>query len=293
MGFHLFSREVIGGYLEWLDHRGTSDITIQKYEAELKLILDHFADVGIVELGDLTVEVVEVLETWMVDKGLQARSRAKTLSVFKSFTKYLKQTSQILFNIGLKVTMPRVQRLHREIPSREEIKMVLDVPDKTTERGLRDSLVLALLYWTGMRANELANAFTSNLNLRERRIKIFGKGNHQRILYYPVSVAIDLKKYLKGRDNFTLFNLTSNQISQIATSAFAKTGLPYSGAHILRYSIATHMFERGINVRLIQTMLGHRDLKSTYEYILPRVDYLREVHFRHHPFERGFFDNEK
>jgi len=185
--------------------------------------------------------------------------------------------------------MPRIQKLHREIPSREEIKMVIDGPDKNSGRGMRDYLVLSLLYYTGMRANELANAFTRNLNLRERSIKIFGKGSHQRILYYPLSVAIDLKKYLKDKDNFTLFGLTSSQISAIATKGFKRVGLPQSGAHILRYTIATHLFERGVNVRLIQTMLGHADLKSTYEYILPRVDYLREVHFRHHPFERGFF----
>jgi len=285
-------QEKIGSYLEWLDHRGSSEVTIYRYESELRLILIYLEEVGIIEVGDLTMEVIPILESWMMDKGLKPRSRAKTLSVFKSFTQYLKQTSQILFNIGSKITMPRLQKIYREVPSREEVKMLLDAPDKTSERGMRDHLVLSLLYWTGMRANELANAFTTNLNLRERRIKIFGKGSHQRILYFPLSVAIDLKKYLKGRNSFTLFNLTSNQVSSIATTYLKKVGLPQTGAHILRYSIATHMFERGINVRLIQTMLGHKELKSTYEYILPRVDYLKEVHFKHHPFERGFFDDE-
>lgn len=280
----------ITNYLEWMDHKGMAPNTITRYEGELRLILEYFHEVGIIETEDLTIESVKVLESWMLDKKLKPRSRAKTLSVFKSFTKYLKETNQIFFDIGEKVTMPKFSRSQKEVPSREEIKNFLSIPDTTTEEGLRDFLILSLTYYTGMRAGEVSNIFVQNINLQERSIKIFGKGGHSRFVYFPLSVGIKLNHYLKQNKYFTLFpGLTSNQVTYLATKYFGKAELPQTGAHILRYSIATHLFERGVNVRIVQTMLGHKHVSSTYEYIMPRIDYLKEIHSKHHPSQNGAF----
>jgi len=287
MSIHLFTQ--IAQYKMWLYHKGIMPQTIHNYEDKVTRILGYFEEVGITEVNDITTDVIPIIETWLLDRGLGYGSRRAYLVVFKSFLSYLKQSNLIMFDIGLKIRMPKVFIKMRKVLSVDEVKELLALPDKTTEKGMRDYLILSLLYITGVRAGELSKIMVSDLDFRQRSIFIEGKGGHERRVFFTVELATDLKKFIEAHCDHILFpEVSSHKVSKLATKYLEKAGLDSTGAHTFRFTIATHMFERGVNPRLIQTMLGHKYLRETFYYIRPDTDYLKSLHTQYHPFQRGF-----
>jgi len=148
-----------------------------------------------------------------------------------------------------------------------------------------------MLYYTGLRIGEAVNIRLKDVDLRKRQIFIVGKGDHERFVYIPRAYIPELGEYIKSHrgDNDRLFNVVGGaDLITAVTNYCRKAGINQSGCHWLRYACATHLFEAGTNPRLIQVLLGHKSLKTTMTYIHPRIDFLKELHSKTHPFQRGF-----
>jgi integrase/recombinase XerD len=182
--------------------------------------------------------------------------------------------------------------------SLEEVDTLIAQPDVATPLGLRDRAMIELLYATGMRVSELVGVRTVDLHLRERYLTCVGKGNKERLV--PTGdQAIDwIERYqktarpalLKGRASPRLFlNVRGKPLSRVGFWKLLKrygrrAHLPRSlSPHVVRHSFATHLLERGADLRAIQMMLGHTDLSTTQIYTHVLEARLRTVYDRFHP----------
>jgi integrase/recombinase XerD len=217
----------------------------------------------------------------------------------------LRGLHRFLLREGLSQTDPTADLAGPKLPARlpqvltaEQCRRLLQAPDRTTEVGLRDAAMLALMYAAGLRVSELVNLETVNLDFREGLIRVRGKGSKTRLV--PVAVpALELvQAYLRysrpslspAPDEPSLFlsqrgrAMTRNRFWQILKSYLAHAGLPReTSPHTLRHSFATHLLEGGADLRAIQEMLGHVSLSTTEIYTHVSPEHLRETYDRKHP----------
>ena len=176
--------------------------------------------------------------------------------------------------------------------------MLIAQPDVSTPRGLRDRAMIELLYATGMRVSELVGVRGVDLHLDEQYLACVGKGNKERMIPIGEQAALWVRRYqrdgraavLKGRAATRLFvNLRGGPLSRVGfwkiLKAYGRLAkLPRSlSPHVLRHSFATHLLERGADLRAIQMMLGHADLSTTQIYTHVLEARLRVIYDRFHP----------
>jgi len=189
----------------------------------------------------------------------------------------------------------QVPRVVKKLPSTltlEEVERLLAAPDASTLRGLRDRTMLEVLYATGLRVSELVNLQRGDVNLRMGFVRCVGKGNKERIV--PLGkIAIGwVQHYLDSRGDSLPCLFPGLKQSALTRAAFwglikrlaKKAGIMKDiSPHTLRHSFATHLLERGADLRAIQEMLGHSSITTTQIYTHVSADFLREVYVDAHP----------
>ena len=169
---------------------------------------------------------------------------------------------------------------------------MFNICDTTTFYGLRDRLILEILYATGIRVGELEYMKIKDINLYENKIKILGKGNKERIVYFGEYTREILDLYLKQRtdkNEYLLINnhkerLTSRGIRYILNKIIAKTSIETKiSPHMLRHTFATHMLNEGCDLLSVQELLGHESLRATQVYTHVTNDRLKDVYLKTHP----------
>jgi len=173
-------------------------------------------------------------------------------------------------------------------------------PDTGTSRGVRDRTIIELLYASGLRASELLGLRVDQINPKERAIRVMGKGQIERMVVYGESARTWLRYYLlgtrsrllrrTGRNHYQLFvndkgdgNLTYGVLKSIIRRHADAAGMPLLTAHSLRHAFATHLYQGGANLRVIQMLLGHACLATTTIYAKTSAKQLTELIDRHHP----------
>lgn len=193
-------------------------------------------------------------------------------------------------------------KLPRSLPkalSEAEIEALLDAPDRESPAGLRDKAMLELLYATGLRVTELVELSGSAVNLRQGVLRAFGKGSKERLVPIGAEAQVWLERYLtqarpqllKGRRSDVLF--LSNRAAGMSRQGFwqlvkrhaLRVGIPARkiSPHVLRHSFATHLLNHGADLRVVQLLLGHRDLSTTQIYTLIAREGLKKLVAEHHP----------
>jgi integrase/recombinase XerD len=176
--------------------------------------------------------------------------------------------------------------------SLDEVERLLNAPDTSTLRGMRDRAMLEVLYATGLRVRELVNLQRGDVNLKYGFVRCVGKGSKERIV--PLgSVAVGwMQRYLDARDDDAPCCFPGMKHQPITRMAFWNTIKRLAGKagilkdispHTLRHSFATHLLERGADLRAIQEMLGHSSITTTQIYTHVSADFLREVYVDAHP----------
>lgn len=195
----------------------------------------------------------------------------------------------------------RVPWTPRYTPSERVVNLLIEQPDVSTFRGIRDRAILDFLYSTGLRARELLNLEWHQVRLTsgERAIRVMGKGRKERIVVYGEVAAFWLDLYVRHARPALLhaagpisqfwvndtkagvlrYGVLYRMVKRYATSI----GYPMITPHVLRHAFATHLYENGANLRVIQMLLGHSNLATTCIYAKPSARHLREVLERHHP----------
>ena len=178
-----------------------------------------------------------------------------------------------------------------------ELEEIFKVPDLNTPLGKRDSLILEMLYATGMRVGELVNIKVSDINHSNKTIKILGKGNKERLAYYNKITEKRLNDYLengrpklikKSTDYLFLNNsgdkLTTRGVELILDKTIKKTSLSkHLTPHMLRHSFATHLLNEGCDLLSVQELLGHASLSATNIYTHVTNDRIKDVYLKTHP----------
>ena len=240
------------------------------------------------------------------DKNYKSKTIARRLASIKSLFKYLIRSEQISQNPSINIKTPKVEK---KLPNFVDIKVIdklMEIPDIKTTKGLRDRAIIELFYSTGIRLSELANLdlssiiIDSNKNTGEENymVKVLGKGEKERIIPFGKEAKYWIDKYLNTRGfsiNSGLGNLplfANSKEKPVAYSTIKRRIRNYIklvsegeglGPHILRHSFATHMIDRGADIRSVQELLGHSSLSSTQIYTHIKPERMKKVHANAHP----------
>ena len=286
----------------WLDHlrveRRRSPLTLDSYARDLEQ-LRRFAAGRSCAVEALDRHALEAFVRELMGRGLSPRSVARVVSSTRGFFRYLVVRRQLEINPAEDLQPPRAWAALPRYLSVEEVDRLLQLPDVATPRGLRDRAFIELLYATGLRVSELVALGASSLNLEGGYLTTRGKGAKERLVPIGDEAVSWVARYLReGRPRL----LRGRTSPRLFVNARGGTGLSRLGVwkilkgygktaglsrrlspHVLRHSFATHLLERGADLRAIQMMLGHSDLSTTQIYTHVLEARLRAIHERYHP----------
>lgn len=272
--------------------------TVNAYELDLKQFNDFVVDTyDLKNLLHVTPEIVRSYMVDMKDAGLKNKSINRKISTLRTFYLFCLREKEIRVSPVAEIkSLRQPKELAKFVPEGDMQKVAFDESDDFKVR--RDELVLELLYQTGIRQTELRTLKDVDVIKGNAAIKVLGKRNKERIIPIEKNLVDLIEKYIvlrdrqfpnKNSDRLILDNngneaspkFIYNVIHNILTSI---TTVEQKSPHVLRHTFATHMLNRGADIRAIQKMLGHSSLSSTQIYTHNTIDKLKEVYKGAHPF---------
>lgn len=262
-------------------------------------ILNYKLDLGDFKkfLGESQVENTDylVLRRYLAilkEKNLGARSVARHLSVLRSFFKFLTREGYIKANPIASVSSPKLEKRLPSFLTEEEISRLIEASIPENEAGLRDRAILETFYSTGIRIHELANLNTDDIDCIGCIVKVRGKGKKERIVPIGDKAVTAIRAYLDKRKkkapavflNKNGSRLTTRGIRNIVKKYINISGIKQGvSPHTLRHSFATHLLNRGADLRSVQELLGHANLSTTQIYTHLTTEKLKSVYDKAHP----------
>jgi len=285
----------------FLDHlrveRRLAAHTLESYGRDLTALAKYAAGLG-VTVEALDRHALEEFVRRQITRGLAPRSVARSVAAIRGYYRFLVLDRRLSASPADDLQPPHAWPALPKFLSLEEVDALIAQPDVTTPLGIRDRAMIELLYATGMRVSELISVRTADLHLREGYLTCIGKGNKERLIPTGDQAIEWIERYqktarpaiLKGRASPRLFlNVRGGPMSRVGFWKILKrhglrANLPRSlSPHVIRHSFATHLLERGADLRAIQMMLGHTDLSTTQIYTHVLEARLRSVYDRFHP----------
>jgi integrase/recombinase XerD len=278
--------------------KGLSQNTLEAYNHGLIRFLDHLKEKGIQRASEVEKFDVRAFLLVLKRRGLSAKTIVRNLVAIRTFFRFLVQEGTLQANPIEELESPKIDKTLPEILTLQEVERLLEQPDPQTPLGIRDRAMLEVLYATGMRVSELTRLPTQQVNLEGGYVLLFGKGSKERIV--PLGreamkwVAFYLQnargRLAKGKEDHLLFmsqwgrGMTRQQFWKKIKEYGRKAGIRKRiTPHLLRHSFASHLLERGADLRSVQLMLGHADISTTQIYTHVTGDRLKKVHQRYHP----------
>ena len=292
-------KELLEEFINYLSvERGLSKNTIASYRADLVSFLDHLESKGIKDAGRVKRDDITNYLLHLKDKGLSGNSVSRALVSIKMLYKFLTQERFVSDNIAGVLESPKLIRPLPNVLNLAEVEKLLSGPDIRDWQGIRDKAALELMYATGMRVSELVDLPTSTVNLDVGFIKCRGNGDKERVVPIGAKAKDAIERYLdktrprllkKGSDNHLFLTRLGKKVSR---QSFWKMIKKYAKKarikkditpHTLRHSFATHLLERGADLRVVQEMLGHSDIATTQIYTHIDKSRLKSIHKQFHP----------
>ena len=290
---------LVDGYLDHLRiERRLAPNSVESYARDL-VHLGRFAAGRGVALTDLDRRALEAFVRALMGAGMSPRSVARIVAATRGFYRYLLIGRRIATNPADDLQPPRAWATLPKYLSVEEVDTLLAQPDVSTPRGLRDRAFIELLYATGLRVSELVDLKVSDVNLEGGFLTTKGKGSKERLVPIGDEAVVWLSKYLSEARQSLLGRRTVPRVFVNARGGEALTRMGVwkllkgygtkagvstrLSPHVLRHSFATHLLERGADLRAIQVMLGHSDLSTTQIYTHVLEARLRAVYDKFHP----------
>jgi integrase/recombinase XerD len=289
---------VIDVYLTYLrDVRRVSPNTVESYARDLAA-LGVFADEQALAVEDLTRRDLEAFVRGRMASGLAPRSVARMVACVRGFYRFVALEEKRDVSPADDLQAPRAWAALPKFLDLEEVDKLLAVPDTATPRGLRDKAMIELLYATGMRVSELVAVRPNDLHLDEGYLTCVGKGDKERIVPLGQEAGAWVRRYQQdarsalARPGSPWLFVNARDGGPLSRVGFWKVLKEYGikagiradlSPHVLRHSFATHLLERGADLRSIQMMLGHADLSTTQIYTHVLEARLRAVYDRFHP----------
>lgn len=274
--------------------RRLSPNTVESYHRDLTGLCRFAAPREVVTLSRSDLEA---FVRQLMGSGLSPRSAARAVACVRGFYRFLVREGHVHKNPADELQAPRAWPSLPKFLSGDQVDQLLEQPDTSTATGLRDRALLELLYATGMRVSELVSVRPADLNLKAGYLTCMGKGSKERLVPIGRPAVEWIRRYtrvarpaLAAPDSPWLFvNARGGHLSRVGFWKILKkygkqAGLPYDlSPHVLRHSFATHLLERGADLRSIQTLLGHADLSTTQIYTHILEARLKAVYDEFHP----------
>ena len=296
---NLSDQSLIDTFLDslWLE-KGLSENTLKSYRHDLQAFVDWLFEnnqsVAGVSRADINLYLSHRLQ-----KGLKARSTARSLSCLRALYRYMLREKLIENDPTLRVENPKLGRPLPDTLTEMDVERLLAAPDLETPLGLRDRTMLEVLYACGLRVSELTELRLGQINLRQGVIRILGKGSKERLVPMGEEAISWLTRYLAdARGELLKDNLGQDvvfpsnrgvamtrqtfwhRLRKLAASAGIQKKL---SPHTLRHAFATHLLNHGADLRVVQLLLGHSDLSTTQIYTHIAQQRMKELHQQHHP----------
>ena len=298
--------DAVAGYLAHVSiERGLAANTVSAYRRDLARYQSWCADRSIAQLEDITANDVADFAASLRQAAperptLSASSAARVVVSIRSFHRFETREGATPIDPARDVRPAAIpRRLPKALPYDQVLSMIESSGDLDTPVGIRDRALVEFLYGTGTRISEVVDLDVDDVDLKTLTVIITGKGSKQRMLPLGEFAALAIDAYLirgrpvfaeKGRGTPRLFlNTLGRPLSRqsayaVVRQAAERSGLSrVVGPHTLRHSFATHLIERGADVRVVQELLGHASVTTTQIYTMVTVDTLREVYATSHP----------
>ena len=290
---------IIEEYLKFIQiEKGLSENTIGAYRRDLKKYQLYMQEQKIAHIDFIDRQTIQECLGSLIDQGASAKSNARFISTIRSFHQFALREKYAAKDPTVLIETPKYEKKLPDVLDVEEVIQLLETPDLTKNNGYRDRTILELLYATGMRVTELIQIEIDDVNLIMGFVKVFGKGNKERIIPLGDTVIEYLDTYIntvrpqllkKTVTNVLFLNLHGRPltrqgiwklIKQYGLRAnITKTLTP----HTLRHSFATHLLENGADLRAVQEMLGHSDISTTQLYTHVSKTQIRQMYNQFHP----------
>ncbi len=293
-------KSLVDEFLNYLTiERGLSKNTISAYGTDLRHFAAHLEAAGINDPDSVKRQDIMDYLLKLKDGKISSNSISRALVAIKMFYKFLVREHLAKDDVAGVLEAPKLVRPLPNVMGMEEVDKLLSAPDVRGSIGLRDKAALELMYASGMRVSELVDLTMDGLNLDVGFIKCRGKGDKERIVPIGRSAKEAISRYLeKGRPKFQkkgasdphlFLSRLGKKVSRISFWKMIKANAKLARIkrdvtpHTLRHSFATHLLERGADLRVVQEMLGHADISTTQVYTHINKERLKLIHKQFHP----------
>jgi len=304
-------------FLDYLvRNRNISAHTARAYESDLIQFLHHVATIGGVKPSDVAPTALDrgAVRSFLAEvhaAGLSRATAARKLAAIRTFLRYLRREELVEGDPGSLVATPKREVRMPAHLSEQEMATLLEMPSTGDALGRRDRAILELFYASGLRLSELAGLDVDDVNLRARIARVLGKGGKERLVPFNGSTATAIRQYLPDREALAASAGATSALkgsrhpsrprqplfvnyrgSRLSTRSIDRLVRRYVAAcssrlgispHALRHSFATHLLQRGADLRAIQELLGHSRLSTTQRYTHVNATQLLETYRKAHP----------
>ncbi|GHV54949.1 integrase [Synergistales bacterium] len=278
---------------------GRADNTVVNYAIDLAQFADYAEAGGVLSPAELDIALLRGFLRELSGYGFSKGSISRKLSAIRGFVKFLASRNILDKDISVGLKGPRRQTGIPRALALEDMNRLLSEGVKGNKKELRDSLILELLYGSGLRVSEAASLKWKDVDIPERWLRITGKGSKTRLVPFSGTARKLLETWrsallTKGSgsdDDSPVFEaekvnakrLTERTIDRMVTKAARRVGLVGVTPHTLRHSFATHMLENGAPLRVIQELLGHENLVTTQRYLTITIAQIQKSYMETHP----------
>lgn len=278
------------------EQKNYSKYTIINYEEDLIFLSKYLEKEGISYL-DVDYSAIRLYFNYLDSFNYSKNTIAKKITSARSFYKYLARNNKIKSNPFSLCSLPKKDKLLPKFLYYNELEEMFSSCDDSN-LGIRNRCILELLYATGMRVGELVNIKLNDIDLKEKYIKILGKGNKERIVYFGDYAKEYLEKYIyEARDsllknkksdylliNNSGTNLSARGVELVIKNIIKETSIKSNiTPHVLRHTFATHLLNEGCDILSVQELLGHESLRATQVYTHITNEGLRNIYNISHP----------
>ena len=290
---------ILMDYLHYLKvERGLSENTINSYGIDLKLFLEYLRENEIPSFKQVNKEVIVNYMQSEKNNNKANSSILRSVSSLRKFFQYLAQEKIIEKDPMLLIDTPKKKQHLPQVLTKEEVEKLLRSPNTGQVLGLRDRVMLELMYATGLRISDIINLKLEDLHLTMGTLQTLGKGHKERIVPVGDEAIKWVNRYLEEarpkllkqkRSNYLFLNFHGNNLTRQGVWKNLKAEVRKAGIqknitpHTLRHSFATHILENGADLRIVQELLGHADISTTQIYTHLSNKQLADIYNRAHP----------
>ena len=273
--------------------KGLSQNTVKAYEVDLLAFMSWITDHTNLDIKNIKEDSINKYISYLFKTKLKSSSVNRKISSIKSFYLFLIKKSIVATSPISEVISPKQEKYLPSSMSEDEVDKLLNSPNSNIKIEKRDKAMIEMLYATGMRISELVNLKITDVDMQRCVVKVLGKGSKERLIPFGEEAYEALNNYLSDRDESSSKEVfLSNRKTKISRVAFwhriklylVRENLKQTiSPHTLRHAFATHLLNRGADLRSVQLLLGHSDLSTTQIYTHIAKQRLSDVLKKHHP----------